>query len=553
MDLLTALNPLTVLRRAGRRASGCCLTLVLLLLLACGILFGLSFVLARRAGAQSAGPEPVRVLLLIDNSNSMWEKEGIGSDPDLLRMRAARLFVSYLGVDAVGAGHWLGVIFFGGQPDPIAPIMPLADDNSRAAVLQRLDDPPRMGWTNPHLALASAADMLQTDAGSPGRQAVVLFTDGKPETSDSPTPGEQERLVQELEADAQRLAAANVTLFVVLLQNSATDADPQIQKVFVPAWQAAAAATPGGRLYQVRQAGDLLDIYHHIAVSLTGRQAQGVVVRTQVESSLTAPLQVEPGLAQLVLAVVKDRPDQEIVILIPDGTALAAGQPGVSHSGRFDAGLEQVWLVDDPQPGPWQLLLTGPGSVTIWKDVCPAPTPSPTPSISPAPTTAPPPTWTTLPPPPPSITPRPTSTFVPTPSPTRIRDVSPLPPAAPPVSDPGTPPAGRGLTAALAAGGFWPRLGRSCCGSPASGPPPIWTARCAAWTAGTRLSPTASTSTACAAVLSRSGRTRLRISTSPRNLIPISAASIWLPEMREAGAPALWPVPTLKNRWMRRG
>jgi hypothetical protein len=391
-DLLSAFSFKSRYRRARRRLTGCCLSIILGLLLACAAFFGLSYYLTHHAGAQGPSPKPLEVMLLIDNSNSMWEKGGMGSDPDLLRIEAARLFITYLGVDSRGPAQRLGVIFFGDEAQLVVPLTPLADEMRRTDMLRLIADPPRMGWTDPLAALHLAGETLGASAAA---RAVVLLTDGKPEWSTAPTAQEQAETIARLRDMAGRLAVQEVPLFIVLLQNEATDADAEIEGVFVPLWQEMAGATPGGRFYRARAAEDLLDVYHDIVVSLTGRKTAGVVVQTQVQTATLKHISVEAGLAQVTFVVRKSDPALKVAILRPDGRVLRPDVPGVQHGGRPGQSREEVWAVDAPEPGQWQVRIDGRGAVTVWKDYYPAPatpTPSPTPSPAPSPTPRPSPT-----------------------------------------------------------------------------------------------------------------------------------------------------------------
>jgi hypothetical protein len=437
LDMLSAFSLKSRYRRAKRRLAGCCLLVALGLLLACGALFGLSFYLARQAGAQEAG-QPLQVMLLIDNSNSMYEKEGVGSDPDLLRIEAARLFIAYLGLDSRGPAHRLGVIFFGGQARLVVPLTPLADDARRAELFQLIADPPRMGWTDPGAALELAAQTMGVGQTSPGARAVVLLTDGKPEWSMEPTPGEQAKTIARLRQTAGHFAAQGVPIFVILLQNEATDADPEIEQVYVPLWQEMAGATPPGRFYRARLGEDLLDIYHEVVVALTGRQTAGVVVQTQVQTQTVEYIPVEAGLAQVTFVIRKSDPALQVAVLRPSGQGLAPDQPGVQYGGRPGQSREEVWAVNDPESGEWQVRINGRGTVTVWKDFYPAPaTPTPSPTHTPTASATPSPTATATPSPTASPTPLPSAT--PTPTPTPVPRLAILEPDGPVGLRPGDP------------------------------------------------------------------------------------------------------------------
>lgn len=433
MIILRLLDPTSRLRRVKHRLTGCCLLLALSGLLACGALLVLAFYFGREVAAQSPREAPLGVYLLIDNSLSMWEKEGIGSDPDLLRIEAARLFISYLGVDSQLIHH-LGVIFFGGEARQVVPLTPLTDDARRAELAQLIADPPRMRWTNPVAALDLAEQSFKTASDTPPRRVIVLLTDGKPEMSNAPTPAETTATIAQLRESAARLAQQDISLVIILLQNTATDADPDIEQTFVPLWQEIAAATPLGRFYRARQSEELLDVYHDIVVSLTGRQTAGVVFQTQVQTSTVERIVVEPDLAQLTLVVRKSDPALEVTIRRPDGRRLQPNEPGLQYAGQPGQSREEVWAINQPPPGEWLIQLNGQGMVTVWKDFYPAP---PTPTFTPSPTF----TSTSTPTRTPTSTPTPTPsvTATPFPSPTLPPSATPHLPVVPPPSSPSPP------------------------------------------------------------------------------------------------------------------
>lgn len=459
MKIRHRLNLKTPWRRLKSRLFSCCLLFVLTGLLACGAFLGLAFFFDRWAAAQTPTEPPLTVTLLIDNSLSMFEKGGTGSDPNLLRIEAARLFITYLGVDSQFI-HRLGVIFFGGEAQMVVPLTPLTDDARRAELTQLIADPPRMTWTNPLTALNLAEQTFAAVSNGPSRRVIVLLTDGKPEMRNAPPPEEQAATIAQLRKSAGRLAQQDISLFIILLQNAATDADPEIEQVFVPLWQEMAATTSLGRFYRARQSEELLDIYHDIVVHLTGRQTAGVVLQTHINTETVERITVEPGLAQVTFVIRKSDPALKVTILRPGGQTLSPGEPGIQHAGQPGQSREEVWAIDDPPPGEWLVRLNGQGTVTVWKDFYPAP---PTPTFTPRPTPSPTVTPTAMP----TLTPTPTASAMATPVPTLtpipIATSTPRPPL-PPTPRP-SPPSfpfklmgwlGLSLAAlSAAAGGWW--------------------------------------------------------------------------------------------------
>ena len=382
-------------RARGKIRCGCRFVLILLLLLSCLSCAALGL-LVRQATAGEPGSD---VMLVIDNSNSMFDKSGIGSDPELRRIEAAQMFISYLGVDSGSNSHRLGVIFFGGEATEVVPLTPLTSDDERSKMASLIADPQRMEWTDPAAALTRSREALLSKGQQGQKRVVVLLTDGKPEWDQDPTAEERLAVIDDLRQIGDRYAEDDIDLFVVLLANVATDADPEIGTTYVPLWRSITETT-GGRFYQVRQADDLFTVYHDILLTLSAAKSAGPVVDTTLEgSSQEETVVIEPNLARVTYLVRLSSTNVGVAIHRPNGQRLKPGDPDVRQAGW---GTTAVWAVTRPQPGRWQVRMDGQGSVTVWKDFLPLPQqeavpdpsptplpPSPTPTVTPSPTPPP--------------------------------------------------------------------------------------------------------------------------------------------------------------------
>lgn len=365
-----------------RRRRGCALRLIGCLGIL-GLLAGLAllmlFALIGQAGAlePEAPHQELAVQLVIDNSNSMFDKDGVGSDPELLRMAAARLFIEYLGVDDQRFHPSCGIIFFGTQARQVSPPVGLADSDRRAALIDLLTNPERLGWTDHLAALQTAQAGLE---GVGGRRAIVILTDGKPEWSYTPSPQEQAEYAERMADFGQQIGDEGIALYIVLLVSPLTDTDVEIANVWQPIWKDMAAATPGGRFLVARDAQDLPAIYHDFVVSLTGRQSAGAVVDTTVApEGFREVVTVDVGLARLILIVRKSHPDTAVTIHLPDGTVLRPSTDARGPVHRTGGLLEEVWTIRNPAAGNWLVTASGEGRLTVWKDFEVAtPTPPPT-------------------------------------------------------------------------------------------------------------------------------------------------------------------------------
>lgn len=353
------------LKGCRRLRFGCLFLLFIFFLAICGLLTLLIYPRSARADAEE---RPLTVWLLIDNSNSMFDKHGVGSDPDLLRLDAARLFLSYLGVDTSTAEHQAGVIFFGSDAVTAVPLTPLTDETQRADLFSQIAAPTRQGWTDHLLALDLAQNQLNAQPAGQ-RSAVILLTDGKPEWSNTPTDAELAAYQSALKTRSDVLAANNIPLFIILLANGATDSDPTIAAVWQPLWQAMSAATPSGAYFVAREAADLPGIYHDIAALLAGNTTEGIIFETAVPISGTSTtVNIPANLAQLTLVISKENPAQTISVSTPDGQPVEVGGVRVRRAGGKGITREEIWVIEEPIAGEWTLHVEGAGEVTIWQD-----------------------------------------------------------------------------------------------------------------------------------------------------------------------------------------
>lgn len=388
------MNHLTTLWRSSR---GCCLaSAVIALLLVLGSCAALGFGVAKLTeAASSAGLD---VMLVVDQSGSLWELEGVGTDPAMARMEAARLFASTLGVDGPLADYRLGVIYFGTTPTLVAPLTSLTRSmDGRASVLDALSAPPEpLGWTDVNAALAMAYQHLIAgpDAQPDHAKAIVLFTDGRPQTAEITAPAADDATLAELRQWVRRFADQDVAFFTVLLGNPITDADPQMSAVYRPFWADLAQAGMKVRFYDVQAGDDLLDVYHEVTVQLQDSQSQGAILDQPVQGQTRMPIDIPAGWSQATFVARKSAPDLALTLLRPNGTPVQAGDADVRQRSTPGERVE-VWSISLPPSGRWTIRAAGQGVVTVWLDyraLPPVPTPTetarPTPTARPKPTAA---------------------------------------------------------------------------------------------------------------------------------------------------------------------
>lgn len=409
-------------KKVERRSCGCCLFVTLGFLLLVG---GLIFLIVRAASAAGL-PPAYDVVLVSDQSPSMWDCDGIGTDPELLRVDAARLFINTLGADS-SARYRLALLHFGGEVERVAGLTDLVDGAARQRLLEAASHPEPMRWTD-HLRALQAGQQLLAETGSPdSRRLIVLLTDGEPAPNPANYPAGYDATQH---ADALREAAADlargdITLAIVLLSDIRTSCGRRVAAEWAGRWATLAEMTPGGALYVANRADDLLPIYHTIVRHLLG-MVEGAMPMTSAVLTPGAPLvvnaPVQEPLAGLILTIWKHNPATIVEVRRPTGNRVLPGQAEVTVSGGGAGGREEVWRIARPQIGLWRVVLVGQGRVSVWQDRLPLPTPTATPTARPTGT----------------FTLTPTPTVTPTAGPTRTptASVTPSPtwPAAAPLS-----------------------------------------------------------------------------------------------------------------------
>ena len=318
------------LARWGRYVVRGCKALIAMILLLCLLMLVLLVVFVRRSSASGERTE-LDVLLVVDNSNSMFDKGGIGSDPELRRIEAAQMFIDYLGVDSGPVSHRLGVIFFGGEAQLVVPLTPLADQSHRQEMAALIADPQRMDWTNPVAALTLAREVVLAEESQAHQPVVILLTDGKPEWDATPSHLERQSVLEKLDGVGRQYASDGIQLFVVLLANEVTGADPEIESIYVPLWKELTGAAQG-RFYPVHRADDLITVYHDILVCLSDVRTAGPVVEAEIEEETRVELvSIEPDLARVTFLVRVSHPDVAVTLHLPDGRKLGSDDANTSH------------------------------------------------------------------------------------------------------------------------------------------------------------------------------------------------------------------------------
>ena len=293
------------------------------------------------------GSTDLDIILLIDNSSSMSGGDFV-SDPDELRIRAARFLVDYLQANAetLGANYRVGVISFGGEVGDTIPLRLLRDDTLGDHI--RPDNIPFTDFREP---LQVALQELKAQSFGYGHNmAVILFTDGRPELED----GELVDYFQDDEDDDADLASLvsaleqeGAPLFVLGIGDAQQDRDN---------WT---GLIPEDQYTSINDMAELADVYHNIVANLIGvdvSETEDLPARQQV--SVNTP----PYLERAVFSFLKSDPGIHVILTAPDGsveTPTLGGTRNVHH---------EIYSIIAPPQGAWRLLWEGEGTVQYWVD-----------------------------------------------------------------------------------------------------------------------------------------------------------------------------------------
>ncbi len=324
------------------------------LLIGCilGIVLALLFVRSSAyVWAQEPGDRPVSldVILLIDNSWSMSHGNPVTgvppSDPEDLRIRAAKFLVDYLraNAEALGANYRVGVVSFGGEVGDVIPLRLLQDDTVREGI--QAEEIRRTDFLGP-LQFATK-EFREKSFGTGNRMAVILLTDGRPNLTDVPM-SEQELLdhFEDLALLVGELQEGGVSLFVLGIGDAQEDRDNWTRLI------------PPEHYISITSATELADVYHGIVAGLIG---VAVSEGETIPAGQTVSVEVEPYLERVVFSFVKNDPAIHIILISPTGVILTPTieAADIHHS---------IYRITNPDAGEWKALWEGVGEVRYWVD-----------------------------------------------------------------------------------------------------------------------------------------------------------------------------------------
>lgn len=282
-------------------------------------------------GGEEPGPAQTDVILLLDRSGSM-----VKNDPQGLTDIGPQVFV-----DMLDPGDRVAVVAFDTDARVLLPLSPVGDGEAARKALTGMGRPAGQ-WTDIKAALAAAMEQL----GQPTAErapAVLLLTDGKPETQpDGVPPGYREEMARLI----SQLAGRAVPVFTVGLGAAEAETLGQIAtgtraESFVATSAAQAVEVFTEVLSRVKERRVMLSFTEDLAPGVTG----------PVHS-----FQVPPYTRLLTLSGVASGG------VALKGTAPGGGALEAAPGARLSRGANYAVLtIPNPAPGTWAVQLEGEG------------------------------------------------------------------------------------------------------------------------------------------------------------------------------------------------
>ncbi|MBT3322851.1 MAG: VWA domain-containing protein [Anaerolineae bacterium] len=232
----------------------------------------------------------ISATVLLDNSGSMKK-----NDPQGLRFSGLRLFISLLDI-----GDQVGVISFATESTSLTEgLLTIQDNQNKRKLLDRLDNPPAEGYTDLESAFRLASQMQEQGGANLCQFAIVLLTDGKPETA---------TVNPHYEQDIIEIAKTlGIPVWAIALTPSAQT--PFLEKLI---------AETGGFIIPAKNSADLLEAYLGVFSQIKDR----TVLHENLSTLVTAlPVEIAPDLAPYIekASFIISKPEHiSVELLTPD-------------------------------------------------------------------------------------------------------------------------------------------------------------------------------------------------------------------------------------------
>jgi len=275
------------------------------------------------AAGKSSGVDAV---LIMDSSGSMAK-----SDPDKLRIPAAKLFMSLL-----GDKDRIGLISFSDNGYPVLHLTAPSPKNN-ARILSSADKVSSKGvYTNLHAALLKGVQMLDRESDPQREKMLVLMSDGKMDVGDT---DEDWQLTQKVQGELlKNIKKKNIKVYTIAF-TEASDVD-LLKDI----------AHQSKALFKLaKNDTDLHEVFSAIFESAKSPDMLPIEGEEFV---------VDSSIKEVTIVASKEREDVRIYLQSPEWKKLSADDAGKQLNWFMSQHFDMITL-RDPEPGTWKLLFTG--------------------------------------------------------------------------------------------------------------------------------------------------------------------------------------------------
>jgi uncharacterized protein YegL len=308
---------------------------------------------------QQQDPTAISVVLVIDNSCSMFPREqippdlrattcaqsGQGNDPLGLRFDGAELFVARLGqAEANTEQYQLGIVSLGDENAQVIRNLERINDEQRNIITQaiaRQSNP--QGATEIDAALERAYTQLDQNAIAENLPVIVLITDGAP--VDRATGSFSEAIW----SDIERLLRtnSNVPVFVLFLQDQ--NNNPLLEQQYASyrqRWDNLATELPYLSVRDIAAANQLVATYNDIIAQLQNTTPLPVL---SIQAGEAQPFEVSKFTQRVTITIYRRDDDERVEVNItdPNGVPVEADQPGVRFWSGEDNSFDVISILPE--------------------------------------------------------------------------------------------------------------------------------------------------------------------------------------------------------------
>ncbi len=324
---------------------------------------------------------PLDVILLVDESETMWNK----TDSEGIRVNTVNYFIDLLRAEQSGANHRVAIIPFGTEPEVI-PFSTLKNAEEVGilkaqfeTVHKQIEGHKDVEYTDINAALEAALTLIQQESDPSRKAAIILISDGQPTRQGVSEKRGQDIVWAYMEQTQQLLGQLRqhpykgevcpdpdgAPLFMIGMgvDKLAESSSPDFIALYREFWQGSSGAN-NGYYREAERLQDMQGISTYIFSELLCIPA---IPSTGIRANQSLAYQVYDEYYQIFFAISsKENTEQKVKIFRPqaDGSTSELELEKEAAGVTWQAGADyEIWGINysEPWTGTWQIILEGEG------------------------------------------------------------------------------------------------------------------------------------------------------------------------------------------------